>query len=144
MIDVSGKSATLRTAVASATVTLTPKVAKAIADQGVPKGDVYAAARLAGIMAAKKTAELIPLCHQIPLSSVEIGFETTESSVKITAAARTEAKTGVEMEALVAASIAALTLYDMVKGVDKGCAVSDVMLIEKTGGKSGTYTRELK
>lgn len=144
MVDVSGKTATKRTAIASATVNLTPAVLSAIQDKTVPKGDVFATARIAGITAAKKTSELIPLCHQIPLSAVTVKFETRDSSILITAKASTEAKTGVEMEALTAVSVAALTLYDMVKGLDKGCTITDIMLLEKTGGKSGTYKKELK
>lgn len=144
MVDVSGKNVTKRTAIASATVNLTPAVLSAIQDKTVPKGDVFATARIAGISAAKKTSELIPLCHQIPLSSVNIEFETKGTSIMITAKASTDAKTGVEMEALTAVSVAALTLYDMVKGLDKGCFITNIMLIEKTGGKSGTYKRELK
>jgi len=144
MVDVAGKAVTSRSATAQATVTLTPAVLKALEDKSVPKGDVFAAARLAGIMAAKKTSDLIPLCHQIPLSSVTIDFEKGPNAVLITATAKTDAKTGVEMEALTAASVAALTLYDMVKGLDKGCLISNVMLIRKSGGKSGSYERELK
>lgn len=144
MVDVSGKNVTKRSAVASATVNLTSKVLSAIQDKTTPKGDVFAAARIAGITAAKKTSDLIPLCHQIPLSSVTVEFEIRNSSILITTKAHTEAKTGVEMEALTAASVAALTLYDMVKGLDKGCTITDIFLIEKTGGKSGTYRKELK
>lgn len=144
MVDVSGKNVTKRTAIASATVNLTPAVLSAIQDNSVPKGDVFAASRIAGITAAKKTPELIPLCHQIPLSSVTVEFEVKGSSILITVSAHTEAKTGVEMEALTAASVAALTLYDMVKGVDKGCIITNIILLEKTGGKSGTYKKELK
>jgi cyclic pyranopterin phosphate synthase len=144
MVDVSGKNVTKRTAIASATVNLTPAVLSAIQDKTTPKGDVFATARIAGITAAKKTPELIPLCHQIPLSSVTVEFETKGSSILITAKAATDAKTGVEMEALTAASIAALTLYDMVKGLDKGCTITNISLLEKTGGKSGTYKKVLK
>jgi len=110
----------------------------------VPKGDVFATARIAGITAAKKTPELIPLCHQIPLSAVTVEFEIKGPAIQITAKTSTEAKTGVEMEALTAVSVAALTLYDMVKGLDKGCTITDIYLLEKTGGKSGTYKKELK
>ncbi len=144
MVDVSGKNVTKRTAIASATVNLTPAVFSAIQDKTTPKGDVFATARIAGITAAKKTSELIPLCHQIPLSSVTVEFETKGTSILITAKATTDAKTGVEMEALTAASIAALTLYDMVKGLDKGCTITNITLLEKTGGKSGTYKKDLK
>ena len=144
MVDVSGKNVTKRTAIACATVNLTPPVLSAIQDKTVPKGDVFATARIAGITAAKKTPELIPLCHQIPLSAVTVEFEIKGSAIQITAKASTEAKTGVEMEALTAVSVAALTLYDMVKGLDKGCTITDIFLLEKTGGKSGTYKKELK
>lgn len=144
MVDVSGKNVTKRTAIASATINLTPAVLSAIQDKTVPKGDVYATARIAGITAAKKTSELIPLCHQIPLSAVTVKFETKDCAILIIAKATTEAKTGVEMEALTAVSVAALTLYDMVKGLDKGCTITDISLLEKTGGKSVTYKKDLK
>jgi cyclic pyranopterin phosphate synthase len=143
MVDVSQKQITARFAVAQATVILTPAVLKAVQDKATPKGDVFASARIAGIMAAKKTQELIPLCHQIPLNSVTVDFEIQDSTIVITTKASAEAKTGVEMEAMTAAAIAALTLYDMVKGRDKGCTVADIVLIEKSGGKSGSYKRKL-
>ena len=144
MVDISGKDETLRSATAKGFVALKPAVLKAVRDGSAPKGDVLASARIAGIMAAKKTPELIPLCHPLALSSVRIDFEFRDhpSGIEITATAALRGKTGVEMEALTAVSIAALTLYDMVKGLDKGGTITDIRLIEKTGGKSGTYKRK--
>ena len=144
MVDISDKDETLRSATAKGFVALKPAVLSAVRDGSTPKGDVLASARIAGIMAAKKTPELIPLCHPLALSSVRIDFEFCDhpSGIEITAAATLRGKTGVEMEALTAVSIAALTLYDMVKGLDKGGTITDIRLIEKTGGKSGTYKRK--
>ncbi len=141
MVDVSAKEATLRRAVAKATLHLKPATRELILSGEAPKGDVLATARLAGIMAAKKTSDLIPLCHPLDLSKVSVEFEAPESEsiIEITAMALTEAKTGVEMEALTAAAIAALTLYDMLKGVEKGMRITDLHLVSKTGGKSGDY-----
>jgi len=146
MVDVAAKPVTHRRAVAEALVRMRPETLAMIAEGRAPKGDVFAVARIAGIQAAKRTAELIPLCHPLPLTSVrvELAAEETAGSaaVRITAAAETEGKTGVEMEALTAASVAALALYDMCKAVDRGMEVSSVRLLEKSGGASGTWTRE--
>lgn len=141
MVDVSGRELTAREASAEAVIALSPDAFAAIAEGTVPKGDVLAAARIAGIMAAKKTAELIPLCHPIPLAKLAVEFEALpeRSAYRISATAKTTAQTGVEMEALTAASIAALTIYDMIKSLDKGAVVESVRLLTKSGGKSGTY-----
>jgi cyclic pyranopterin monophosphate synthase len=136
MVDVGGKPVTAREAAARAEVRMAPGTVKLLAAGGLPKGDAFAAARLAGILAAKRTDELIPLCHSLPLSSVEVLFKTRRDGVVIDARARVEERTGVEMEALVAASVAALTLYDMAKAVDKGMVIGPVHLVSKTGGKS--------
>jgi len=141
MVDVSDKSPTAREATAEAVIVLSAEAFDEAIGGTAPKGDVLAAARIAGIMAAKKTAELIPLCHAIPISSVSIDFQAIEgrTALRITAIAKTTAQTGVEMEALVAASIAALTVYDMVKAIDKAAVIEAVRLIAKSGGKSGEY-----
>ncbi len=139
MVDVSSKATTLRSATAEAMVWL-PEAARAALDAGgVGKGDVLAVAQLAGIMGAKQTANLIPLCHPLSLSSVEVALNRTEDGVRILATARTSAQTGVEMEALTAASVAALTVYDMLKAASKGIEIRLVRLLEKTGGKSGDW-----
>jgi cyclic pyranopterin monophosphate synthase len=130
MVDVGAKPVQRRRAVAAAIVRMAPETAARLRD--LPKGDALATAQLAGIMAAKRTSELIPLCHPLPLTHVEVELEVTEDAVEITAAAATSAQTGVEMEALTAASIAALTVYDMAKAVDKGMVVESVRLVEKT------------
>jgi cyclic pyranopterin phosphate synthase len=130
MVDVGAKPVSRRRAVARATVELAPETARRLRD--LPKGDALTTAQLAGIMAAKRTSELIPLCHPLPLSVVDVQLEVGEASVEITASAETTAQTGVEMEALVAASVAALTVYDMAKAVDKGMRVTGVVLVEKT------------
>ena len=130
MVDVGGKPESRRRAVASASVRMAPETARRLRE--LPKGDALTTAQLAGIMAAKRTSELIPLCHPLPLSHVDVTLEVGEDSVEITASAETTAQTGVEMEALVAASIAALTVYDMAKAIDKGMVVSEVRLLEKT------------
>lgn len=140
MVDVSGKSATSREAEASALVVMRPAVLKALGKN--PKGDPLETARLAGIMAAKKTAELIPLCHPLPLAHVDVQLRQCENGVAITSKVKTTAETGVEMEALVAASVAALTVYDMCKALDKGIEIREVMLQRKSGGKSGDYIRK--
>ena len=140
MVDVSGKSATPRQAEASALVVMRPAVLKALANN--PKGDPLETARLAGIMAAKKTAELIPLCHPLPLSHVDVQLRQCENGIAITSKVKTTAETGVEMEALVAASVAALTVYDMCKALDKGIEIREVVLERKSGGKSGDYIRK--
>ena len=140
MVDVSEKPVTVREAEARATVCMRRDTLDLV-KRGTPKGDVLAAARIAGIMAAKRTADLIPLCHPIAVSSVEVHFRIDEAnaSIEIIATARTEAKTGVEMEAMVAASMAGLTIYDMCKAVDRGMTLQAVRLTFKTGGKSGTF-----
>lgn len=141
MVDVGGKAVTERRAVARAEVRMAPDTAAAVARGDAPKGDVLGAARIAGIMAAKRTSELIPLCHPLPLDAVEVDAEVTEDRVRLTATARTTARTGVEMEAMTAAAVAALTVYDMVKGLEKGVEIVSVALLEKTGGKSGDWRR---
>jgi cyclic pyranopterin phosphate synthase len=143
MVDVSHKPATARRAVAEAFVTLEQETLTAIIDGQTTKGDVLTVAEMAGVMGAKKTSELIPLCHPIALSDVvvEITPERAGPGVRIRATAATVGPTGVEMEALTAASVAALTVYDMVKGVDRGAAIRDVRLLEKSGGKSGEWRR---
>jgi cyclic pyranopterin monophosphate synthase len=130
MVDVGGKAELRRRAVASARVRMAAETASRLRD--LPKGDALAAAELAGVMAAKRTSDLIPLCHQLPLSVVRVQAEAAEGAVEITASAETVAQTGVEMEALVAASVAALTVYDMAKAIDKGMVVEEVRLVEKT------------
>jgi cyclic pyranopterin phosphate synthase len=142
MVDVSAKTATKRKAAASAFVQLSPAVLEALPDN--PKGDPLEVGRLAGIMAAKRTADLIPMCHPLPLSHVDVTLRLCENGVSITSEVTTTAVTGVEMEALVAASVAALTVYDMCKALDKGIAIREVVLERKTGGKSGNYLRAPK
>jgi cyclic pyranopterin phosphate synthase len=130
MVDVGGKPRSRRRAVARARVTMAPETARRLRE--LPKGDALATAQIAGIMAAKRTGELIPLCHPLPLTHVDVRLDVADDAVEITAAAETTAQTGVEMEALVAASVAALTVYDMAKAVDKDMAITDVHLVEKT------------
>ena len=144
MVDVSHKEDTLREAEAEGIIRLTPETLKAVRENSAAKGDVLAVARVAGIMAAKKTPELIPLCHPLPLSSVKVDFDLIEdpSAVKVKAMARTKAPTGVEMEALTAVSVALLTIYDMLKAIDKSLEMGGVKLLAKSGGKSGTYRVE--
>lgn len=142
MVDVAGKAVTHRRAVASGFVSMRPETLAMIVEGRAPKGDVIAVARVAGIMAAKRTSDLIPLCHPLPLTHAAVDFEPTVDGVRITAVAETDGKTGVEMEALTAAGVAALTLYDMCKAVDRGMVVSDVKLLSKEGGRSGQWTRE--
>jgi cyclic pyranopterin monophosphate synthase len=139
MVDVSGKSSTKREAEASAFVAMKPAVLAALPKN--PKGDALEVARLAGIMAAKRTADLIPMCHPLPLALVDVDVRLCENGVAITSRVTTTAETGVEMEALVAATISALTVYDMCKGLDKGIEISRIVLERKTGGKSGDYQR---
>jgi cyclic pyranopterin phosphate synthase len=143
MVDVGGKDETERVARAEALVVMAPGTLALIVDEAAPKGDVLAAARLAGIMAAKRTHELIPLCHQLNLTSVAVELEADHAlpGLRITTEARLRGRTGVEMEALVAASVAALTVYDMCKAVDRGMEVTGVRLLEKSGGRSGHWTR---
>lgn len=142
MVDTSEKPVTLRTARATARVEMQPDTLRLILDRHVAKGDVFEVARLAGIMAAKRTGELIPLCHPLGLTSVTIDFEPQgDSSVRITATAKVHARTGVEMEALTAAAVAGLTIYDMCKAVDRSMVLTDVRLEEKTGGVHGEWRR---
>jgi cyclic pyranopterin phosphate synthase len=142
MVDVSAKASTQRTASASAFVAMQPKVLKALPNN--PKGDPLEVARIAGILAAKKTSDLIPLCHPIALTHIAVDITVCENGVGIASHASTRAETGVEMEALVAASVAALTVYDMCKALDKGIEIREVLLTSKTGGKSGDYHRAAK
>ena len=139
MVDVSSKARTAREAEASAFVRMTPEVLRALPKN--PKGDPLEVARTAGIMAAKRTAELIPMCHPVALSHIAVSLRLCENGVSIATKVKTMAETGVEMEALVAASVAALTVYDMCKALDKGITIEHVQLESKTGGKSGDYTR---
>ena len=142
MVDVSGKDTTEREAKAEALIVLSQEAFDAVTAGEAPKGDVLAAARIAGIMAAKKTADLIPLCHNIALSKVEVAFENVaeRNAIRIIATTKTAGRTGVEMEALTAASIAALTVYDMTKAIDKAAVIESVRLVSKSGGKSGAFT----
>jgi cyclic pyranopterin phosphate synthase len=142
MVDVTGKDVTVRTARASGRVVVSSEVVSALRGGDVPKGDVLAVARIAGIQAAKRTAELIPLCHPLALHGVDVALSVSDESVEITATVRTADRTGVEMEALTAVSVAALAVVDMVKALDKGAAMTDIRLEEKTGGKSGTWRRD--
>jgi cyclic pyranopterin phosphate synthase len=135
MVDVGGKPVTERRALARATVRMSPDTAAALARGDAPKGDVVGTARIAGIQAAKRTAELVPLCHPLPLSFVDVTAELGEREVVLTAEARTSGQTGVEMEAMTAAAVAALTVYDMVKGLERGVEIAEVVLLEKTGGR---------
>lgn len=141
MVDISAKTITSRTAIAETTIRCSDAVIQQLSTESPnnPKGDVFAAARIAGIQGAKKCSELIPLCHPLPLSKVTIDISIKGNDVIIQSACKTDGKTGVEMEALTAASIAALTLYDMCKAVDKSMIIDNTRLLEKTGGKSGTY-----
>jgi len=139
MVDVGGKSETRRTATALGRIAMTEEALAAIRDGAAPKGDVLAAARIAGIMAAKKTAELIPLCHPLALDAVTLDFAFFEEGLEATAQASLSGRTGVEMEAMTAVSIALLTIYDMAKGLDKAMTIGPIRLVEKTGGKSGDW-----
>ena len=142
MVDVSAKDVTVRTAVAEGLVAMRPETLVLIRDRRVAKGDVFEVARLAGIMAAKRTADLIPLCHPLPIDAVAVSLEPADrSTVRIVAEVRTTARTGVEMEALTAATAAALTVYDMCKAADRDMTLGPFRLLEKTGGRSGTYRR---
>jgi cyclic pyranopterin phosphate synthase len=141
MVDVGDKDVTKRSATATASISMKAETFQMITEGTAKKGDVLGVARLAGIMAAKKTPDLIPLCHPLALTKVAVEFEldAAQNSVKVFATCELKGKTGVEMEALTAASLTALTIYDMCKAVDKGMIISDIKLLEKTGGKSGTY-----
>jgi cyclic pyranopterin phosphate synthase len=144
MVDVSGKAVTLREATAGGLVVMEPATLRMIIEGKAPKGDVLAAARIAGIMAAKRTHELVPLCHPLMISkiAVELRAEPGRSAIAVTATVAVEGKTGVEMEALTAVSVACLTLYDMVKAVDRGMRITDIRLIAKSGGRSGDFRAE--
>ena len=144
MVDVTGKQPTVRVAVAGGSVFMQPQTFQLIRDQKVKKGNVLETARIAGIMAAKKTSELIPMCHPLHLTHVQVDFEPDEAKnrIGIKASVRTIDQTGVEMEALTAVSVAALTLYDMCKSYDREMRISEILLLEKSGGKSGAYKRE--
>lgn len=139
MVDVSGKATTARVAVATGHIAMSAAALTAIRDGAAAKGDVLAVARVAGIMAAKKTADLIPLCHPLPLNQVALDFAFDDAGITATATASTEGKTGVEMEAMTAVSVALLTIYDMAKAVDKAMVIAGVRLVSKTGGKSGDW-----
>lgn len=140
MVDVGGKPATSRRAAAEAMVSVSKETLDLIFEGGLPKGDAAGTARLAGIMAAKKTAELIPLCHPLSISDAAVDVSRSESGVRITASVGTTDRTGVEMEALTAVSVAALTLYDMIKGVERGARIENVRLLAKSGGRSGDWS----
>jgi cyclic pyranopterin monophosphate synthase len=141
MVDVTGKDATKRTAVAAGVLRTRPDVVALIASGGLPKGDALATARVAGILAAKRTSDLIPLCHQLALTGVDVEFDIQATEVAITATVRTTDRTGVEMEALTAVSVAALTLYDMLKAVDPAATIDEVRVLRKDGGKTGRWER---
>jgi cyclic pyranopterin phosphate synthase len=141
MVDVTAKAVTARTATAAGRVLVSPEVVALLRGGGVPKGDAIATARIAGIAGAKRTPDLIPLCHPIALHGVTVDLEVTDEAVEITATARTADRTGVEMEALTAVTVAGLTMIDMVKAVDKRASITDVRLLAKTGGKSGDFSR---
>lgn len=140
MVDISGKAVTARTAIAEGHIAMSAQALAAVRSANAAKGDVLAVARIAGITAAKKTADLIPLCHPLPLTSVSVDFALEDGGVRVEATASTTWGTGVEMEAMTAASVALLTIYDMVKAVDKAMVISGVRLLKKTGGKSGDWT----
>jgi cyclic pyranopterin phosphate synthase len=144
MVDVSAKDDTVRVATARGRVLMDPRTLALVREGGMAKGDVLGIAQVAGVMGAKRTPEVIPLCHPLPITGVDLSFELneTDSAVEISATVRVTGKTGVEMEALTAVSVAALTIYDMCKAVDKDMIIDQVRLIEKTGGKSGHYLRE--
>ncbi|KQN91427.1 molybdenum cofactor biosynthesis protein MoaC [Sphingomonas sp. Leaf67] len=142
MVDVGGKAVTQRVATATGRITMSPEALAAIRDGLVKKGDVLAVARVAGIMAAKRTSDLIPLCHPLPLTKASIEFAFEETAVRVHATAATDGKTGVEMEALTAASTALLTIYDMAKAIDKTMVIEGICVLEKQGGKSGDWVRE--
>jgi cyclic pyranopterin phosphate synthase len=142
MVDVGGKSETARSATAKGRIAMSADALAAIRDGNAPKGDVLAAARIAGIMAAKKTAELIPLCHPLALDAVSLDFAFEGDGLEVAATASLTGRTGVEMEAMTACCVALLTIYDMVKALDKGMTIGEVRLVEKTGGKSGMWRRD--
>ena len=143
MVDVSGKADTSRRAVARGRVLLAPATIELLRAGNIPKGDALGVARIAGILAAKRTSDLIPLCHPLPITGVSVDLTLCEVGVEIAAEVRVTGKTGVEMEALTAVSVAALTIYDMIKAVDRSAVISDIRLDEKSGGKSGDFKREV-
>ncbi|MGI9125385.1 MAG: cyclic pyranopterin monophosphate synthase MoaC [Mycobacterium sp.] len=142
MVDVSSKAATARSATASGTVHTTAEVIAMIASGGLPKGDALATARVAGILAAKRTSDLVPMCHQLALTGVDVDFQVEETQIGVTAQVRTTDRTGVEMEALTAVTVALLTVYDMIKAVDPAARFDDIHVVRKEGGKSGMWTAE--
>jgi cyclic pyranopterin phosphate synthase len=144
MVDVTAKNVTERTAVASGFVRMSPAVLRALRQQKLPKGNPLEIARIAGIAAAKRTSEWIPLCHPLPLTHIDVTARLCKNGVELSSRATATARTGVEMEALVAVSAAALTVYDMCKALDKGMEITDIVLVEKIGGKSGHYSRNKK
>jgi cyclic pyranopterin monophosphate synthase len=139
MVDVTQKDVTDREAVASCLVRMSPETRDAVTERSLDKGDALEVARIAGIMAAKKTSELIPLCHPIAIGGIEVGFDVVEDGITVTATVRTTERTGVEMEAMTAVAVAGLTIYDMVKGTERGVTITDVRLLKKSGGRSGTW-----
>src|SRR5690242_17761779 len=141
MVDVGDKEVTTRVAVAAGRLLVSPAVLELLRGEGVPKGDALGVARVAGIMAAKRTPDLVPLCHPLAIAGVTVDLDVTDDAVEITATVRTTDRTGVEMEALTAVSVAALTVVDMVKAVDKGAVITDVLVESKSGGKSGDWVR---
>jgi cyclic pyranopterin monophosphate synthase len=141
MVDVTAKSETVRLARAEALVEMSPDTVRLLRERQLPKGDALEVARIAGIQAGKKTSELIPLCHPLALTHLDVSIEVTDAGARIESVARTKAETGVEMEALTAAAVAALTLYDMCKAVEKGISIGPIRLVEKSGGKSGLWIR---
>ena len=142
MVDVSDKAVTAREAVAAGRVRVSPRVVELLRGEGVPKGDALAVARLAGIMGAKRTPDLVPLCHPLAITGVTVDLSVGDDSVEIVATVRTTDRTGVEMEALTAVAVAGLAVVDMVKAVDKGAVITDVRVVRKSGGRSGTWTRD--
>ena len=142
MVDVTAKSATVRSAIASGTVHTTAEVIGLIATSGLPKGDALATARVAGVLAAKRTSELVPMCHQLALTGVDVDFDIGDGQVDVSASVRTTDRTGVEMEALTAVTVAALTIYDMIKAVDPDARLDGVHVVRKEGGRSGVWTSQ--
>ena len=142
MVDVSGKDVTAREAVAGGLVCMSEATRRLVMDRRLDKGDALAVARVAGIMAAKRTADLIPLCHPLSISAIEVGFSEADAGIEVWATVRTTERTGVEMEAMTAVSVAALTVYDMVKGTERGVEVTDIRLLKKSGGRSGEWSRD--
>lgn len=142
MVDVGDKDVTKRRAVATALITTRSEVIDMIAKAGLPKGDALPVARIAAVMGAKRTSDLIPLCHPLPLTGIDVDFELLDDAVRIAGAVKTVSKTGVEMEALTAVSIAALTIFDMIKAVDNQAIIGDIKVIEKSGGRSGDWSRD--